>query len=79
MQSCFLQEAIEWRRFQRWEGAWGCGMKVNGPRLTQRDRDPVGDGDNCFVLRALRGEAPVQQSSLSPMCVAQSRSPGKPG
>lgn len=79
VQSCFLQEAIEWRRFRRWEGAWGCGMKVNGPRLTQRDRDPVGDGDSCFVFRALRGEAAVQQSSLSPMCVAQSRSPGKPG
>lgn len=74
-QSCFFQEAIQWRRFQRWEGIWGRGMKVNGARLTQRDREPVGDGDGCSVLRALWGEGPVQHSSLPAMCVAQSRSP----
>ena len=50
-------------------------MKVNGPRLTWRDREPVGDGDGCSVSRVLCGEAPVQHSSLPPMCVTQSRSP----
>lgn len=54
-------------------------MKVNGPRLMQRDRESMGDGDGCSVSRVLWGEAPVQRSSLPLMCVAQSRSPGKPG
>lgn len=78
-QRCFLQEATQWRRFQRWERTWGRGMKVNGPRLMQRDRESMGDGDGCSVSRVLWGEAPVQRSSLPLMCVAQSRSPGKPG